>query len=648
MNREYYIKKLESLEEIEEYAKHVEQNLLCNDLIAFLSNEMTTDEDIIRESRNDTKRGLILRGLLNKSDLAIIKAWEDAEEMPEALKRVIGQNIKKLDREKKIALLRKLIVKIERSSIIDIIDKLKNSEFLTAEDIDVLYNAVISSHRLETKDIEGILLLADGINKGTVKPQAKKEKTSHTSEQENSDEVQNEIRTKLRELFEKYGFTWEIYPDGKKWYVLTEKDEIIERINKHYENSKNRKEVIKIDLANGIKCRYEEYINYVAKYGNIESIEKMLEYLNNKGLLSKICFDGEILAKTMVLTKTEEIDSLLEVIKKHTKEGTEETALEVVSKSPTLLFKATPSLGTRRIEIGGSKKTTTTLSGNMTSFMEILSLLDEYGIKVDLSNKGLSLIGKSSQKIKRNIELLTLYDMSFGEEDAISAIGTTNPAKLIDLAIECDAYDYIRSNLSRTITTNFSQTTLSSGIIPNGALPYILKFYRERVDKENYKRLWDTPKKRLNIKDIIETCPFSSVDDIFAAYGKVKVKLNSNLEETFEKIIGTEDNTELYNYEEDDYIKAFDENFKCDDNDLAYKFGDVIISRYKFLRYYNTLINKYFRENAEEISMVYDESEIKKDILLYALTKDSMLDKNELSTIVRNIESFELGRTKRK
>ena len=139
-----------------------------------------------------------------------------------------------------------------------------------------------------------------------------------------------------------------------------------------------------------------------------------------------------------------------------------------------------------------------------------------------------------------------------------------------------------------------------------------------------------------------------SLDEIFEAYGKVKVKLDSNLEETFDRIIAAGDNTELYDFKDDDYIRAFDEKFRCEGNDLAYKFGDVLISRYKFLRYYNTLINKYYLENADTINIAYDESEIKRDILLHALTKDSMLDKSELTTIVNSIDSFEKAKSKKR
>ena len=649
MNREYYIKKLESLEEIEDYAKNVEQNLLCNELIAFLNSEMTTDEDIIRESRSDTKKGLLLRALLNKGDLAIIKAWEDAEEMPEALKAIIGKNIKRIDRNRINEMAKKLIASVKRPLIIEVIDKIKNSVFITGEDIEVIYNSVLSSKKFSTKDIEALLILVDGINKGqTIEVKPVKTANNKVSD-ENDSNLQNEIKTKLKELFERCGFTWEIYPDGKKWYILTENDEIVERIKKHYDNSKNKKEFIKVStIADGIKCRYEEYLDYIAKHGNIENIEKMLTYLNSKGLLSKLCYNGEILAKTMVLTKTDEIEQLLEIIKEHTEEKSEEAAKDVLLKSPTLLFKSTPSIGSKQVKIGPGRKSPTNISGSMTTFQETIKLLDERGIKIDLSKRGVIFVGISTQKVKRNIDILTLYNMPLGEEDAISSLGSTNPGKLIDLAIESEAYDYIRWNLSRTVSNDFSNTMARRGSIPNAALPYVLKFYKERINQEAYKTLWDTPKKRLDNQALALACPFRSIEEIFEKYGKVKVKLESGLEETFDEIINIEENTRLYDYTDDDYIRDFDKQFKCDDNDLAYKFGNVIISRYKFLRYYNTLINKYYRDNAEEIMAVYEEKGIKKDILLYALTKDSMLDENELGTIVKCIENFELERTKAK
>lgn len=640
MNREYYINKLENLQEIEKYNKTIEQNLLCKELKAFLNNELTQDIDIIKEISNNTKKGKLLKSILNDKDLAIIKAYEDIEDMPKSLRPIIIKSIKKIDRARIDQELNKKIIERKRPAVIVAIKKLKDNEFLEEEDIEEIFKSVTADPNFETRDIEAILLLIDGINKG-IKKAPSKEKKYHNGLPENDKEMQEEIKSKLSRLFEKYNFTWEIYPDGDKWYVLTSNDDIFNKVKKHYYNTKNKKEFIKVDRINNLKCRYEEYLNYIVRYGNIDNIEKILEYLDKKGLLSSMCFNGEIIAKTLVLSSVDEIDNLINVIKEHTEGKLENYALDIITKAPTLLFKSSPSLGSRNVNTSKKPRSGTSLSGSLTTFMESIKLLDENGIKIDLSKKGLSLVNNSTQKIKRNIDTFKLYGISLEDNNVVTAIVSTNPGKLIDLAIESDAFDYIKENLTRTINANFSNSSIKYGTIPSSMLPYILKYYKEKIDSDNYKDLWNTPKKQLKVSKILESCHFNSLEEIFLSYGKVKIKLDSNLEETFDKIINLEDNTKLYNFDDDPYIEAFDKAFKCDDNEYAYKFDGVIISRYKFLRNYNSIINKYYLENIDKIRMVYDEQDIKKEILLYCLTKDSMLNGEEVNKIVKSISKFE-------
>lgn len=64
-------------------------------------------------------------------------------------------------------------------------------------------------------------------------------------------------------------------------------------------------------------------------------------------------------------------------------------------------------------------------------------------------------------------------------------------------------------------------------------------------------------------------------------------------------------------------------------NDLIYDFDGVIISRLKVLRFYQTLIS------SPEIEPSYD-------VLLYVITKLSMLDEEEMNIIVSSLKSLRI------
>ena len=69
---------------------------------------------------------------------------------------------------------------------------------------------------------------------------------------------------------------------------------------------------------------------------------------------------------------------------------------------------------------------------------------------------------------------------------------------------------------------------------------------------------------------------------------------------------------------EDSLIKELEKNYKNDS--LRYSFNGVIISRLKVLRYYQTLISNPTIQSTKEV-------------LMYAITKGSMLNEIEMNII---------------
>ena len=117
----------------------------------------------------------------------------------------------------------------------------------------------------------------------------------------------------------------------------------------------------------------------------------------------------------------------------------------------------------------------------------------------------------------------------------------------------------------------------------------------------------------------------------FDQYNAVTIDnyINSDTVELYDKILKSNENINITDISERDYyIQKLDNAYKK--NDLIYDFGGVIISRLKVLRFYQTLIS------SPEIEPSYD-------VLLYVITKISMLDEEEMNIIISSLKSLKIG-----
>ena len=117
-----------------------------------------------------------------------------------------------------------------------------------------------------------------------------------------------------------------------------------------------------------------------------------------------------------------------------------------------------------------------------------------------------------------------------------------------------------------------------------------------------------------------------SKDNTFTLYGAKKVNVEN--QEIYDSIIGNSENgTITENIQNDTLIMQLDSLYKDKDNDMIYNFDGVIISRFKVLRHYQTLISN-------------PEIDISKNVLFYVITLFSMLNEQEIKIIEQCLENI--------
>ena len=113
-------------------------------------------------------------------------------------------------------------------------------------------------------------------------------------------------------------------------------------------------------------------------------------------------------------------------------------------------------------------------------------------------------------------------------------------------------------------------------------------------------------------------------EDVFALYDAI----NHGSDETiiYDELVrlGNIDNISTIALD-DEYIMYLENNYK--ENEYMYNINGVIVSRYKVLRYYSSLIKQ-------------DDINPSEDLIMYAVTLNSMLDQEELNNVYQNIHKI--------
>ncbi len=368
----------------------------------------------------------------------------------------------------------------------------------------------------------------------------------------------------------------------------------------------------KIDF-NSLK---EENRTKLIKYGVLSQIEEILCTLEEQGL-HNIKSREDILVNILIYSSKKIIDDNMKLVK-------ERNIVSLAYINPTMFYpamkvvtnmrphiKSGPTLGGRTSKTSGSSNF---LKGN-------IELLDELGIDPEEVYSKCATYFYGNPKLKRRLlKNLELYGINLRDNLSSYALLSTGAAVLdtLDKAIENGAYEYCLEYQSRLGSNNrvnyyrikYAKKLYEEGnplgrktpfnaryVNAKGRETYVLSSDFTKATSEKYgseeqdtKRLYGSKEIAVENQELISTILSNSRCDVITDISRLNSKIVS-----LDKLYMSEDG-------------------------ITYNFNGVIISRNKVLRYAEKLITS-------------PNIELTDSTLLYIITRNSMLDENELNII---------------
>lgn len=490
----------------------------------------------------------------------------------------------------------------------------------------------------------------------------------------------NELNVKLDKVEKQIG-------QNKKTKAIDEINELITKINglnvNDYFNAKDIEELRKIlDKYIGTDLSLDEYIELIIKITNTsitnitkcdvsiieenndELIEEVLEVNNNEediiNLLKKYNYDFNLLKdknKELILKfgNVSNMDSILSVLQKNN------IKIDISSRENqfiTLLTMSTLQIVNTIIENIkiDNKEESLILNQIFDNYLDEISLFVkgkrtykkpgkggspsdkkymvggfEHYIKNRefLLNKGVSNINdlmkkcSSSMVISHNtfVSKFKAFELYHIPAETISStfscMKAPEPLTMLDHFIEVGCFDYVLSNFSKVI--------VSDSIIYR-----LIKAKQEGSTNADLYRQFD---KKVVLPSIITIDKFNGYGINKTNGARVVGQYHPDFSPKYNEMLGQEDNNGplvlVYN---NFFIKRLEE--MCKEDDYRYNFNGVIISRFKVLRYYETMIKKSIAGTVDSV--------------MYAVCKDSILTEEQYKTIKNCVDKiFNPGRSYR-
>lgn len=403
---------------------------------------------------------------------------------------------------------------------------------------------------------------------------------------------------------------------------LSQEDDICEDNLISYNN--DREKIISLFKKYNIDfMNFDENLqNNILNLGNYDEMNKILSCVSNHndllGFLNLKEYE-QILYRTLLFSSGEKINEVIESALKN-------NVPQIFKIYPTILY---PTIKDKNIrtkkDVGDFQHKSFEKTGALNYYLENVKILEEIGYPIDLAfKKCSSFFVHSPKKVRRNLQYLKMYNISICNEDGsfksfLSTLKSDNLIDNIDISIENGTYEYCKQNLSR----------LGWDIIP-----YRVKC-NEKLKKNHDLRAIDNPfiVFRNKTEKLALKLPFyqtnseifgKTKEDVFALYDAI----NHGSDETiiYDELVrlGNIDNISTIALD-DEYIMYLENNYK--ENEYMYNINGVIVSRYKVLRYYSSLIKQ-------------DDINPSEDLIMYVVTLNSMLDQEELNNVYQNIHKI--------
>ncbi|MCI6349801.1 MAG: hypothetical protein MR779_02735 [Tenericutes bacterium] len=380
-----------------------------------------------------------------------------------------------------------------------------------------------------------------------------------------------------------------------------DKDELIKILSAH-----------KIDF-NSLK---EENRTKLIKYGVLSQIEEILCTLEEQGL-HNIKSREDILVNILIYSSKKIIDDNMKLVK-------ERNIVSLAYINPTMFYPAMKVVTNKRpyIKSGPTPGERTSKTSGSSNFLKgNIELLDELGIDPEEVYSKCATYFYGNPKLKRRLlKNLELYGINLRDNLSSYALLSTGAAVLdtLDKAIENGAYEYCLEYQSRLGSNNrvnyyrikYAKKLYEEGnplgrktpfnaryVNAKGRETYVLASDFTKATSEKYgseeqdtKRLYGSKEIAVENQELISTILSNSRCDVITDISRLNSKIVS-----LDKLYMSEDG-------------------------ITYNFNGVIISRNKVLRYAEKLITS-------------PNIELTDSTLLYIITRNSMLDENELNII---------------
>ena len=368
----------------------------------------------------------------------------------------------------------------------------------------------------------------------------------------------------------------------------------------------------KIDF-NSLK---EENRTKLIKYGVLSQIEEILCTLEEQGL-HNIKSREDILVNILIYSSKKIIDDNMKLVK-------ERNIVSLAYINPTMFYPAMKVVTNKRpyIKSGPTPGGRTSKTSGSSNFLKgNIELLDELGIDPEEVYSKCATYFYGNPKLKRRLlKNLELYGINLRDNLSSYALLSTGAAVLdtLDKAIENGAYEYCLEYQSRLGSNNrvnyyrikYAKKLYEEGnplgrktpfnaryVNAKGRETYVLSSDFTKATSEKYgseeqdtKRLYGSKEIAVENQELISTILSNSRCDVITDISRLNSKIVS-----LDKLYMSEDG-------------------------ITYNFNGVIISRNKVLRYAEKLITS-------------PNIELTDSTLLYIITRNSMLDENELNII---------------
>lgn len=368
----------------------------------------------------------------------------------------------------------------------------------------------------------------------------------------------------------------------------------------------------------------EENRTKLIKYGVLSQIEEILCTLEEQGL-HNIKSREDILVNILIYSSKKIIDDNMKLVK-------ERNIVSLAYINPTMFYPAMKVVTNKRpyIKSGPTPGERTSKTSGSSNFLKgNIELLDELGIDPEEVYSKCATYFYGNPKLKRRLlKNLELYGINLRDNLSSYALLSTGAAVLdtLDKAIENGAYEYCLEYQSRLGSNNrvnyyrikYAKKLYEEGnplgrktpfnaryVNAKGRETYVLSSDFTKATSEKYgseeqdtKRLYGSKEIAVENQELISTILSNSRCDVITDISRLNSKIVS-----LDKLYMSEDG-------------------------ITYNFNGVIISRNKVLRYAEKLITS-------------PNIELTDSTLLYIITRNSMLDENELNIIKECISKID-------